>query len=174
MRWRCTPSGPCGRSAPTRTAEALLPLGVYKEALTALHGDQDQRLNAIARLEPFLRSAPADILRYAHFKDGIRLHQIENPKTEEEGAYWSQIARNGGRHLCTRSATEQCTKKEECKCYVIDALGDKALSDVVAWMKSKKSKRALLPRFDLARRPELRDIADEVLAWGLALPPLLT
>ena len=162
------------RPLPVRTAEGLIPLTVYKDAITALHGDQDQRLNVIARLEPLLRSAPADILRYAHFKDGVRLHQVENPKTKEEGAYWSQIARNAGRDHCTRPSTERCSKKEECKCYVVDALGDKALSDVVTWMKTRKSKRQLAKDFHFSERPELRDLADEVLAWGLALPPLLT
>jgi signal transduction histidine kinase len=162
------------RPLPTRTAEGLVPLDVYREALESLHGHGDQRLAALDRLKPFLRSAPSDITRYAHLKDGLRLYQIENPKTAAEGAYWRKIATNAGRDRCTWATTEQCTKKEECKCYVVDALGANALCDVVLWMKTKKSKRSLASRFDLARNTPLADLADEVVAWGLALPPVLT
>ena len=59
-------------------------------------------------------------------------------------------------------------------CYVIDGLGSNALADVVAWMKTRKSKRDLASRFRLQKNRELSELADEVLAWGLALSPLLT
>lgn len=107
-------------------------------------------------------------------KDGFRLYQIENPKSDAEGNYWREVAKNAGRDRCTWATTEQCTKKEECKCYLVDALGASALSDVVLWIKTKKSKRPLASRFDLARNTPLAALADEVVAWGLALPPLLT
>jgi hypothetical protein len=162
------------RSLPARTAEGLVPLDVYREAFLFLHGDGDRRLSTLDRLRPFLRSAPSDITRYAHFKDGVRLHQVENPKTDAEGSYWREIARKVGRDRCTQPTTAQCTKRETCTCYVVDALGAAALSDVVRWMKTRKSKRALAASFNLSRSPALEAFADEVLAWGLALSPLLT
>lgn len=57
---------------------------------------------------------------------------------------------------------------------MVDALGDHALTAVLAWMQSRKRKEDLAARFGLARSPELSALAEEVLAWGLALPPLLT
>lgn len=160
------------RPTPTRTAEGLVSMGVYKDVFQSKHGDL--RLGHVARIEQFLRSAPSDILRYAHLKDGLRLYQVQNPKTPAEGSYWSGIAKNVKRDQCVRPISEQCAKKEECTCFVVDGLGANALSDVVTWMKSKKSKRDLASRFELHKRPELSDLADEVLAWGLALSPLLT
>jgi hypothetical protein len=49
-----------------------------------------------------------------------------------------------------------------------------ALSDVVTWMKSWDSKRDLAGRFGMPQSAELSELADDVLAWGLALSPLLT
>jgi hypothetical protein len=41
-------------------------------------------------------------------------------------------------------------------------------------MKTKKSKKVLASRFGLEASTDLSALADEVLAWGLALSPLLT
>jgi hypothetical protein len=41
-------------------------------------------------------------------------------------------------------------------------------------MKAKKSKKELASRFALSQNPALSSLADEVLAWGLALSPILT
>jgi hypothetical protein len=150
-----------------RTAEALVPMAVYREVLTS-----PERLTGVNRTEQLLRSAPADLLRYAHLKDGLKLHQVESPRTEAEGAYWRGIAENAGRESCKRPTREQCTKREECGCYVVDPLGGQALVDVVAWMKTRKPKRALASRFGLPDDRELAALADEVLAWGVALAPL--
>ena len=152
-----------------RTAEGLIPLSVYREVFTS-----PERLTSVDRIEQLLRSAPADVLRYAHLKDGIRLHQVENPKTPQEGAYWSEIAANAGRDRCNRPTQDQCTKRGECECHVVDALGGDALALVVTWMKAQRSKRRLAARFGLVRDPDLSALADEVLAFGLALPPLQT
>lgn len=168
------PSYQRARPLPTRTAEGLVPLAVYEEAFAALHGVGDLRLAAIERLKSFMASAPTDILQYAHLKSGIRLHQIENPKTEAEGAYWGTIARGAGRDRCTRASSEQCKKRENCSCYVVDALGANALSDVVRWMQTAAPKERLAVLFSLSTNPELSSLAGEVLAWGIALPPILT
>ena len=159
------------RSLPVRTAEGLVPLGVYREVLTS-----PQLRLSVDRIDQLLRCAPAGVLRYAHLKDGIRRHQVENPKTKAEGKYWSDIAKNAGRGQCTRPTHEQCRTREECGCYVVDALGGHALSAVVIWMKERKSKRRLAASFGLSLQPasELSALADEVLAWGLALAPLQT
>ena len=159
----------------TRAAEALVPLDVYQEAFRFPHDrGADPRHGILARLTPLLRSAPADMRHYADFKRGITLHQVENPKTETEGDYWRGIAETARRDQCTRSTAEQCKKREECECYVVDALGDHALAEVLAWMQSRKSKKDLAARFGLSQSPELCALAEEVLAWGLALAPLLT
>jgi hypothetical protein len=160
------------RPLSTRTAEGIVPLDVYEDVFQTRRGDQ--RLGSITRLRQLLRSAPADILQYAHLKDGIRLHQVESPKTEAEGVYWSDIAKRSNRDQCTRSSAEQCTKREACGCYVVDALGGGALADVVAWMKTQRSKKKLAALFGLSQRPDLSTLADEVLAWGLALSGLRT
>jgi hypothetical protein len=162
------------RPLPTRTAEALVPLAVYREVFTFPHDRGDQRMGVVARLEQFLRSTPFDVVMYAHFKDGITLHQIEYPKSEAEGIYWRGIAEKANRDRCIRSIAEQCTRREECRCYVVDRLGDKALVDVLDWMKVKKSKKELASQFALSQNPELSSLADEVLAWGIALSPIFT
>ncbi len=118
--------------------------------------------------------ARPDLLRYAHLKDGLRLHQVENPKTDAEGAYWRGIAEGAGRDRCNRSSRDRCDKREECGCYVVDPLGAQALSELVAWMQTRKSKRQLATRFGLPHDRDLAALADEVLAWGLALAPLQT
>lgn len=159
----------------TRTAEALVPLTIYQEAFQFPHDrGADLRQGILARLAPLLRSAPADMRHYADFKRGITLYQVENPKTEAEGTYWSGIAETARRNQCTRATVEQCTTREECRCYVVDALGEHALADVLAWMQSRKSKSVLAASFGLAESVELSALAEEILAWGLALPPLLT
>jgi len=150
-----------------RTAEGLVPLAVYREVLMS-----PERRTCVDRIEALLRSAPTDVLRYAHLKDGIRLHQVEHPKTQPEGEYWRRIAGNTGRDRCNRPTRDQCKERETCGCYVVDALGGEALSEVVAWMKTRKSKRQLAARFDLPRDDQLAALADEVLAWGLALAPV--
>jgi hypothetical protein len=159
---------------PTRTAEGLVPPSVYREAFLFPRDTGDQRLGSLPRLEQFLRSAPADTVLYADFKRGITLHQIEHSDNEAEQSYWREVAKKVNRAQCTRSIPEQCTKREECRCHVVDALGDKALADVVTWMKARKSKKDLASRFGLSANPGLSAVADEVLAWGLALSPLNT
>jgi hypothetical protein len=157
------------RPLPVRTAEALVPLDVYREVLTS-----PERLTGLDRIEQLLRSAPADILRFAHLKDGLRLFQVEHPANEEEGRYWAERARSARRDRCNRSVQEQCTKRSECGCYVLDALGGDALVLVVAWMEQRKSKKQVAARLQLRDRPDTAELADEVLSWGLALPPLQT
>lgn len=51
-----------------RTAEGLIPLPVYRAVLTS-----PERLTAVDRIEQLLRSAPADVLRYAHLKMDERI-----------------------------------------------------------------------------------------------------
>jgi len=162
------------RCLPTRTAEALVPPSVYRAAFQCLYNEDYQCLGSLDRLEPFLRSAPSDTILHADVKRGITIFQIDHFENEAERSYWGEIAKKAKRDQCTRSSLEQCTKREDCRCYVVDALGDKALADVVTWMKARKSKRDLAARFDLSRNADLSALADEVLAWGLALPPLLT
>ena len=154
-----------------RTAEGLVPLAIYREALSS-----PERRTRIDRIAQLLRSAPADVLRYAHLKDGLRLHQVDNPRTPEEGQYWRPIAKNCGRDRCNQASREQCTKREECRCYVVDALGADARSDVVSWVQARKSKRDLAKRFHLLDDQDaaLKELADEVLAFGLAFAPLST
>ncbi len=111
---------------------------------------------------------------YADFKRGITLYQIDNPKTDAEGAYWRGIAVTARRDQCSLPTAEECTKREECRCYVVDGLGDHALADVLAWLKSERSKKRLAKLFGLSQNAELTALAEEVLAWGLALSPVLT
>jgi hypothetical protein len=160
------------RPIPTRTAEGLVPMRVYREVFQSKNGDQ--RLGRVMRLEQLLCSAPSDILQYAHLKDGIRLYQIQYPKNEAEGSYWSGVAKNAKRDQCAQLTSKQCTQQKDCLCEVVEGLGANALSDVVTWMKTRKSKRDLASRFGLHQNRELSELADEVLAWGLALSPLLT
>lgn len=160
------------RPIPARTAEGLIPMGVYREVFQSKPGDQ--RLGRVRRIEQLFSSAPSDILLYAHLKDGIRLYQIQYPKNEAEGSYWSAIAKNANRDQCAQPASKICTQQKTCECFVVDGLGPNALSDVVTWLKTRKSKRDLATRFGLQKNFELAELADEVLAWGLALSPLLT
>jgi hypothetical protein len=160
------------RPIPARTAEGLVPMRVYREVFQSKNGDQ--RFGRVARIEQLLGSAPSDILQYAHLKDGIRLYQVQYPKNEAEGDYWGGVAKNAKRDQCVQPTSKQCTQQKDCLCYVVDGLGANALSDVVAWMKTRKSKRDLASRFGLHQNRELSELADEVLAWGLALSPLLT
>lgn len=158
----------------TRMAESLVPLPVYREAFTSPRDRGDQRPGIVGRLEQFLRSAPLDAVLYADFKNGITLRQIDESSNAMEQSYWRDVAKKAKRNQCSRPTSEQCTRREECRCCVVDALGDKALSDVVAWLKTRKSKSDLAARFDLSRNKDLSALADEVLSWGLALSPLLT
>ncbi len=171
---RGRPAHQRARCLPRRTAESLVPTSVYREVFQFPRDQGDQRLGSLDRLEPFLRSAPSDTILYADIKRGITIFQVDHFENEAERSYWGEIAKKAKRDQCTRSSLEQCTEREECRCYVVDALGDKALADVVTWMKARKSKRDLAARFGLAKNADLSALADEVLAWGLALPPLLT
>lgn len=72
------------RSIPARTAEGLIPMDVYREVFESKHGDQ--RIHRVGRIEQFLRSAPSDILQFAHLKDGISLYQVQHPTTRRRGA----------------------------------------------------------------------------------------
>lgn len=162
------------RCLPTRTAEGLVPLPVYGDAFRFPRDHGDRRLGSLTRLEQLLRFAPRDAILYADVKRGITIFQVDHFENEAERNYWGEIAKRAKRDQCTRSSLEQCTEREECRCYVVDALGDRALADVVTWMKARRSKRDLAARFGLAKNADLSALADEVLAWGLALPPLLT
>jgi hypothetical protein len=163
------------RALHTRTAEALVPLPVYLEASqNSHHQGAAPRHGVVARLEQLLRSAPAEMKHFADFKRGITLHQIDNPRSEAEGAYWRGIAETARRDQCSLPTARECKKREECRCYVVDGLGDHALADVLAWLKSQRSKKRLAERFGLSQSPELTALAEEVLAWGLALSPVMT
>lgn len=162
------------RHTPTRTAEGLIPISVYRSAFEALHPNDHLRLGVLDRLGQLLRSTPSDILEHAHLKDGIRLHQVDYPESEAEGAYWQDIARKTRRDRCTQPTSMQCKRRADCKCFVVDALGSRALADVVAWMSSKKSRKALLPLFDPESTQEISALCDEVLSWGIAMAPVLT
>ncbi|MFS8068637.1 MAG: hypothetical protein ACMG6S_19945 [Byssovorax sp.] len=169
------PSYQRARALHTRTAEALVPLPVYLEAFQASHHHDDAHIQGIvARLEQLLRSAPAEMRHHADFKRGITLYQIHNPKTEAEGTYWRGIAETARRDQCSLPTAKECTKREECRCYVVDGLGDHALSDALAWLQNQRSKRRLAERFGLSQNAELTALAEEVLAWGLALSPVMT
>lgn len=169
------PSYQRARSLPTRTAEGLVPLRVYREAFTfPREREGDTRLHTLTRLEQLRRSAPDEMSLYADFKNGITLHQVDNPKTDAEGIYWRAIAQSARRDQCTRPTAEHCTKWDECRCHVVDSLGEHALAEVLAWSKSRTSKRDLAARFCLSQSPALTALADEVLAWGLALRPVQT
>lgn len=163
------------RALHTRTAEGLVPLAVYQEAF-GFQQDRgaDPRQGILARLAPLLRSTPAEMRRYADFKRGITLYQVDNPKTDAEGRYWRGIAETVRRDQCTRPTAEQCAERRECGCYVVDALGDHALAAVLTWAQSRRSKKDLATRFGLSESAELSALSEEVLAWGLALSPLLT
>ncbi len=169
---RGRPAHQQARRLHVRTAEGLVPLEVYRE----LFESSPERLGCVTRIEQFLHSTPAEILRYAHLKNGIRLHQVEYPKTEAEGEYWLEIAKKTKRDRCNRSPSEACTRREECKCYVVDALGSKALEDVVVWLEKQRAKRTLAKRFGLTKnaQTELALLADEILAWGLAFGTVQT
>ncbi len=171
---RGRPSYQRARPLPRRTAEGLVPLSVYREAFQFPREHGDQRLGSVARLEQLLRAAPVDTVLYADFKRGITLYQVKHEKNEAERSYWSDVARKVERDQCTRSSHEQCTKREECGCHVVDALGAKALATVVTWITERKSKRDLASHFGLPNDPELSALADEVLSWGHALSPLMT
>lgn len=162
------------RELHVRMAECLVPIEVYQEVL-----ESPERQGNLARLAALLRSSPRDILRYAHLKDGLRLYQVEYPSNEGEGAYWSRIAQRMGRNQCTKPAREACANREDCQCYVVDPVGGGALDQVVTWMSNVRDKRRLARRFDVAinpapANPENAALADEVLAWGVALAPLHT
>jgi len=157
------------RPLPTRTAEGLVPLAVYRDVLS-----NPAQAGCLDRLQQLLHSAPPHFLQYAPLKHGLTLYQAENPMTEAEGAYWMGVAKTARRDQCVRGTAEQCTKREECRCHVVEPLGERALSDVVRWMKERSSKRELASRFDLARNPDLSALANEVLSWGIALSPVLT
>lgn len=158
----------------TRMAESLVPLPVYQNAFTSPRDRGDQRLGVLGRLEQLLRSTPLETVLYADIKSGITLRQIDDSNNAAEQSYWRDVAKRARRDLCSRPTSEQCTKREDCRCYVVDALGEKALADVVAWLKTRKSKSDLASHFDLSHNEALSALADEVLSWGLALSPLLT
>lgn len=163
------------RPLPVRTAEGLIPLGVYREVFA----NSTQRLGVVARIESLLRSAPEDVLKYAHLKDGLRLYQVENSDIDGMRKYWTRIAQNARRGQCTRNRENSdvlnpCVTKDDCTCYVVDALGGDALSKVVAWMQGQKSKKRVAQRFGISRstKTDLEKLAAEVLWWTLAFAPL--
>ena len=157
----------------TRTLEGAVPPAVYREAFNFPRPrNGDSRGEIVARLEQLLGSAPTDVKRYADFKKGITWHQVQNLKSEDEKRYWLPIATTAERDRCVRS-TGPCAKREECQCYVVNALGAEALVAVLVWSKSHGVKKDLAELFCLAQDAELSALAEEVLAWGLALSPLL-
>ncbi|MRG94321.1 hypothetical protein [Polyangium spumosum] len=159
------------RLLPRRTAEAVVPLSVYREVFGAKNGDH--RVRAVERLEVLVSSASGECIQYAHLKQGITLYQVEHPRTADEGIYWRDVAQKAERDRCTKPENK-CVKRDECKCFVVDKLGDGALVDVIAWMKTVPREKDLAKRFNFAEDHDLRALADEVLSWGLALRPVRT
>ncbi len=107
------------RRLPARTAEGIVPLAVYRDVLTS-----PERRGSVDRIEQLLRSAPADVLQYAHLKDGLRRYQVEYAESEAEGAYWSEIARSAGARSVRPAHPRSVHHAQgECGCYVVDALG---------------------------------------------------
>ncbi len=159
-----------------RTAEGLIAVDIYQEVLAA----SPQRRLGVDRIAQLLKSAPQDILRYAHLKEGIRLYQVENEDNEAFRLYWSDIAKKTQRDRCNQPSSSRCTKRENCTCYVVDALGGGALENVVSWIdaelkkKDRASKKRLAQRLGLSTRenPPLTSLAHEVLSWGIAFAPL--
>jgi hypothetical protein len=155
-----------------RTAEALIPVDVYREVLTS----PERRAN-VDKLEPLIAADPR-VLSCAHLKDGIKWFQVKRPRSEPEGAYWRGLAATVSREGCNEPESPECQTREECRCYVVHPLGGAAVSEVVKWLQEQHDKRPVAERFRVspqagpARDPDLSALADEIVSFGLALSPL--
>ncbi len=161
------------RKIHVRTAESLIPVDVYREVLAS----SPERLANLDRLEPLVAANPR-ILSYANLKSGIKWFQVKRPRSEPEGAYWRGIAAAVSREGCNEPESPECQTREECRCYVVHPLGDTAVSRVVTWLQGQRDKRPVAERFRVSpeagrgRDADLSALADEIVSFGIALPPL--
>ncbi len=156
-----------------REIENLVPLDVYRIAFEYL-GGRARQLSALALLRPL----SAAELAHADLKDGITLHRIDHrmERGSAEHATWLALARRRGRTQCWRAGGVECSEAGECECFVVERLGAAILGDVVRWLVEvgHRLPGRTAERLCLTRGSPLEEIADKVIAWTCASPPLLT
>ncbi|MFO0761480.1 MAG: hypothetical protein U0359_33685 [Byssovorax sp.] len=148
-----------------RSAENLLAFEVYEEALGPHRETPSlpERLMALDRLVP---RTVCDWRSYANLKHGLRLAEIQRmDHGAGEGSFWTEVGRCGQRDRC--ASKSPCRNEAECTCFVIDALGPRALDRAVAWMRSQPPAR-LANLLDFAHDTILTDLCSQIVAWGIA------
>lgn len=124
-----------------------------------------------------LRPLSATELAHADLKDGITLHQIDHRMAAggREHETWYALAERRRRTLCWHEGGE-CTEAARCECYVVEKLGGAILDDVVRWLRDAgpRTPRTTAKRLGLSNDSPLEQVAEKVVAWGCAYPPLLT
>lgn len=157
---------------PALEVENLIPLDAYREVFEHL-GNRGSQLSTVSLLKALSRAE----LAHADLKEGITLHQIDHTMKPgaPEHAYWQAVAARRRRTSCWRQEGE-CQERRECTCYVVEKLGAHVLIDVFNWLRAVGARRprAVAERLGLTKGSALEEIAENVIAWGCAYPPLLT
>ncbi|WP_437947921.1 hypothetical protein WME98_45515 [Sorangium sp. So ce296] len=153
-----------------REAENLVPLDVYDAAL-AQKSAKDPRLSIVADLRRL-----AEVHRaHADIKDGIRLYQVEHTMKAGEREFWSDVSAELRRDRCQQPESK-CQERAACGCFVVEGLGAHVLKQTVEWLRREGPRRTreVARLFDLPQDAKLAQLAGEVVAWGCALPEMLT
>lgn len=79
--------------------------------------------------------------------------------------FWSNVSQAAGRDRCAHPV--RCKREGECSCYVVEALGLKALDKTVDWLRAQKPKR-IANLLDFANNPRLIELCEQVIAWSVA------
>jgi hypothetical protein len=153
-----------------RFAENLLSSAVYKEAFESQKVKQ-AKLDGLARLMQMEKIGSAVPWReHAELKHGLKLFEVRAMTAgSAEATFWSAAAAmDPQRDHCQQERSAPCTKVEDCRCYVTDALGKDALDLAVAWMAPRDPRRnARL--LGIAGNTPAGDLCEKLLAWGIAM-----
>lgn len=145
-----------------RAAENLLPLALYEEAL-APHPTTPSIPERLQHLE---RAVAASLCAYTNLKHGVKLYQIGQMTLESpERTFWDQISRAAKRDQCT--AMVECTNETECRCLVVEGLGERALARVVDWLK-KQDPKHVARLLSIEKDPKLERLCEQIMCWCIA------
>lgn len=138
-----------GEVLEVRSAENLLPLRIYEDALAPHDSEQSQKLRLLNELHTKLPAHLHAWWRHIDVKAGITSDKLA--RESDENAYWTEIL--------------DCAQ-----CERINGLGSHCLERVVDWMERERDGRRIANLLSLVTDASLNDLAGRLAAWGVACP----
>lgn len=140
-----------GEVLDVRSAENLLPLRIYEDALAPHDSEQSQKLRLLNELHTKLPAHLYAWWRHIDLKVGVIDNNLARKSDENVRAYWTEIL--------------DCAQ-----CERINGLGSHCLERAVDWMEQKRDSRQTANLLFLAPGDSLKDFAGRLAAWGIACP----